>query len=163
MLDRINKCNGIQVKGSEFCELVLLEVRTQILGSLPWWLRMCFHCKKWWWFKGKIHTKMKIHHLLPPWWWTVSLVEHFWSCTVKQSCSILLNNWSSWRLDLKQPKETSHVSMHPLQRGCMLSSHFRSAWTVYPLMQCQKVILVFRSNHMSWTGGRVPKTTGEQI
>ena len=41
----------------------------------------------------------------PPWWYK----EHFWSFTVKQSCSILLNNWSSWRLDLKQRNNQRNI------------------------------------------------------
>ena len=65
-------------------------------------IKLC--CKT---FKGTLQPKSKIESVSPHLSadgnsGEVSLsTKHFWSFTVKQSCSILLNNWSSWRLDLK--------------------------------------------------------------
>ena len=77
-------------------------------------------------FKGLVHPKSKILPLSPPpddikSGEVSSPTEQFWSFIVKQSCSILLNNWSSWTF--RNPKiKIQNIKLSPNSWSCVQMS-----------------------------------------
>ena len=83
----------------------------------------------------------------------IKSTKHFWSFTAKQRCSILLNNWSGWRLVLKCKKQTTNqakmaaFSIIQVSRNTEIVNWF-DRMIFYNLLS--------RNLHCSWKSKSVP-------